>query len=142
MEQPATRPTTAGTRPALKSVELHYGIYLARFDVSTTVTPDGLLRSVRTSNKSYGPNDLDPKFQRVEIREGRLTPQQVADLARLFAGWDALSAKPYGGVPDGGDVTIRYGDKTVSGGSEVPGQVSSVRARLDELTATMPVVKP
>jgi hypothetical protein len=143
VRRPAIQPTTASsTQPILKSVEMHYGIYLARLDLHITVSPDGLLRSVRTDNKSYGGNDVDPKHERVEIREGKLTAEQMADLAHLFADWDSLSSHPYGGVPDGGEIKIRYGDKTVSGGSAVPKQVTDVRVRLSELAQSMPVVKP
>lgn len=138
---PTTTATTA-TRPLLKPIELHYGISLARLDLHITVSREGVLRSVRTDNKSYGSNDVDPKNERVEIRQGRLTGEQMADLARLFAEWDLLSSKPYGSVADGGDVSIRYGEKTVSGGSEVPKQVTDARIRLMEFGQSMPVVKP
>jgi hypothetical protein len=127
---PATRQsTTSSTQPALKPVELHYGIYLARLDRRITVSADGTLRSVGTDNKSYGGNDIDPKNERVEVREGKLSAEQVANLARLFADWDSLSTTPYSGVPDGGDISIRYGGRTVSGGSEVPKQVTDARIR-------------
>lgn len=140
--QPTTHPSPPTTpRPTLRPVDLHYSIYLARHDLRITVSADGLLRSVRTDNKTYGPNDLDPKHERVEVREGQLTAEQTADLARLFANWDALSPKPYPGVPDGGDLSLRYGDKTVSGGSAVPKQVTDIRLRLTELAQSMPVVK-
>lgn len=140
----APRPATATTRtrPALRPIEMRFEIYLARLDHRITVSPDGILRSVETVNKSYGPNDLDPARQRIEVREGRLTAEQMAELTRLLMGWDSLSSQPYGGVPDGGDVTIRYGDKTVSGGSEVPRQVTAVRIRLRQLARSMPVVTP
>lgn len=140
--QPGTRPTaTPGTRPALRPVELHYGIYLARHDLRITVSPDGLLRSVRTDNKSYGPHDLDPKYQRVEIREGKLTAEQATELSHRFADWDSLSSRPYPGDADDADVSFRYGDKTVSGaGHAVPRQVTEARVRLTELARSMPVL--
>ncbi len=133
---------TINTKPALKPIELHYGIYLARSDHRITVSADGTLRSVRTDNKRYGGNDIDPKHERVEVRESKLTTEQVEDLARLFTDWDSLSTTPYSGVPDGGHISIRYGDRTVSGGSEVPNQVTEVRVRLMELVRSMPVVAP
>jgi hypothetical protein len=145
---PATTPTSTSasantsTRPILRAIELHYGIYLARHELHITVSPDGLLRSVRTENKSYGGNDIDPKNERVEIREGRLTPGQMAELARLFANWDALSSKPYTGVADGGEGSIRYGDKTVSGGTAAPKQFVDARVWLRDVGEAMPVVKP
>jgi hypothetical protein len=136
-----TRPATQDARrPVFKAVDLRSGVYLARLETRTTITPDGLMRSVLTTGKSYGPNDLDPKHERREIREGRLTPGQMAELAALFAGWESLSDQEYGGVPDGGHVQIRYGDKSVSGGSAVPKQVRDVQIRISELAATMPVV--
>jgi hypothetical protein len=136
-----TTTAPAASQPALRAVELRYGIYLARFDVHVTVSPDGLLRSVRTDGKSYGSGDIDPKLQRVEIREGRLTEAQMADLAHHFAGWHELSSQPYPELVDGGELSIRYGEKTVSG-NEVPRLVTDVRTRLMELAASMPVVKP
>lgn len=146
LTQPATQrsttTTTTSTNPVLKPIDLHYRIYLAGLDHRITVSADGTLRSVRTDNKSYARNDIDPKHERVEVREGKLTAEQVADLARLFADWDSLSTTPYRGVPDGGDTSIRYADRTVSGGSEVPKQVTDACARLMELARSMPVVKP
>jgi hypothetical protein len=142
--QPTMRPTptTASTTQAvLEPIELRYGIYLARLDLRVTISAEGALRSVRTDNKSYGTGDIDPKNERVEVREGKLTAEQIADLSNLFAGWDSLSTTSYGGVPDGGDVSIRYGDKTVSGGSAVPKQVEDARIHLMELARSMPVVK-
>jgi hypothetical protein len=136
-----TTTTTDGPSP-LRSVDLHYSVYLARSDIHITASPDGLLRSVRTESKSWGGNDANPKHERVEIREGRLTPAQVAELSRLFTGWDTLSSTPYGGVPDGGALSIRYGDKTVSGGSGVSQQVEDARTRISDLAASIPIVKP
>ena len=142
-QRPASQPARASTtQPAIKPIELRYGIYLARLDVRATITSDGLLRCVQTLNKSYGGNDIHPKHERIEICQGRLTAAQMAELARLFAGWDSLSSEPFGGVPDGGEVSIRYGDKTVSGGSGVPKQVSDVRVRISEFAAAMPFVEP
>jgi hypothetical protein len=143
--RPTTRPapTTASTTQALvKPIELHYGIYLARLDLRITVSRDGVLRSVRTDNKSYGTGDIDPKNERVEVREGKLSTEQIAELASLFTDWDSLSTTPYGGEPDGGDISIRYGDKTVSGGSAVPKQLEDARIQLMELARSMPVAKP
>ena len=71
-------------------------------------------------------------------REGRLTPDQMAGLARLFDGWERLSDRPYGGVPDGGTIRLRYGDKTVTGGSRVPRQVRDAHLLIREIAATMP----
>ncbi|HEY0007236.1 MAG TPA: hypothetical protein VGB55_00805 [Tepidisphaeraceae bacterium] len=144
--QPATQQsmatTTSSTKASLKPIELRYGIYLARLDHRIAVSTDGTLRSVQTTNKSYGGNDIDPKNERVEVREGKLSTEEVIDLARLFADWDSLSKTPYSGVPDGGDISIRYGDRTVTGGSEVPQQVTDIHHRLMELARSMPVVKP
>jgi hypothetical protein len=133
--------TTIATRPSLKPIEMRDGVHLARIEHRITVSSDGNLRSVRTDNKSYSGNDIDPRHERVEIREGQLTPEQVADLAALFANWDSLSPERYNGVPDGRDVSIRYGDKTVSGGSAVPKQVTDARVRLMQVARSMPFVK-
>jgi hypothetical protein len=143
--QPTTQPartTTSATQAVLKPIELHYGIYLARLDLQVTVSAEGVLRSVRTENKSYGTGDIASKKERVEVREGKLTSKQIAELANLFTGWDSLSTTPYGGAPDGGDISIRYGDKTVSGGSAVPKQVEDARIHLMELARSMPLAKP
>lgn len=136
--QPTFRP--AG-QAVLKAVDLQSGVYLARHEVHTTITPEGVLRSVRTENKSYGPRDIDPKQERIQIRAGRLTPAQMSELAGLFAGWESLSREPYGGVPDGAEIRIQYGDKTVAGGSAAPKQIWMINARVSELAGTMPVVE-
>ncbi|GEM_PF-6514024 len=138
--QPPTRPTSFTTQPTLKPIDLHYSIYLARFDQRITVSPDGLLRSVQTENKSYGGNDIDPKLQRIEIREGKLTLQQMTDLSRLFANWGSLSSTASGNLADGPDISIRYGDKTISGGTELPRQVMNIQVKLTELARSMPLV--
>src|SRR3954467_7524159 len=75
----------------LGQVDLRYGIYLARLGIHTTIAPDGFLRSVRTDGKSYGSGDLDPKYETHEIREGRLMPAEIEELASLFNGWELLS---------------------------------------------------
>jgi hypothetical protein len=142
-EAPAERRAEANpavTRPALKPVEMRYGIYLARREVRTTITSDGLLRSASTSNKSYGSGDIGRGNERVEIRQGRLTPEQITELSGLFAGWETLSSEPYGGAADGGETTIRYGNKTVSGGTDVPPLVTKVRERISAIAQTMPLV--
>jgi hypothetical protein len=133
--------TASTTQAILKPIELHYGIYLARLDLRVTVSAEGVLRSVRTDNKSYGTGDIDPKNERVGVREGKLTTEQIAKLASLFTGWDSLSTTPYSGVADGGDISIRYGDKTVSAGSAVPKQVEDARIHLMELARSMPVAE-
>jgi hypothetical protein len=53
--QPVARPaatTSSSTQAALKPIALYYGIYLARLDLRITVSPEGMLRSVRSDNKS------------------------------------------------------------------------------------------
>ena len=134
-----TPPARPATQAVLKDIELRSGIYLARFETYIRITPDGRLRSVFTNNKSYGPNDTDPRHERREVREGRLTPRQMADLASLFAGWESLSST-YSAAADDQETTLRYGAKTVSGGRDLPHQVRQVQHRIHELTATMPVV--
>ena len=136
----ATQTAAPQPTPALKAVDLRYGVYLARIEIHTTITPDGSLRSVRTDNKSYGPDDIDPKNEHRVTRQGRLTPEQIADLASMFVGWESLSEDRYGGVADGGDIQLRYGDRTVSGGSETPKQVWDILGRISELVSKMPVV--
>src|SRR5665213_2944722 len=61
------------TQPALQAIELRSGIYLARLEVHVTITPDGLMRYVRTENDHAA-----------EVRQGRLTSRQMSDLAALF----------------------------------------------------------
>src|SRR5688572_19769169 len=132
------RPTAMGAvRPALKEVELLWGIYLARLESRTTITADGRLRQVRLENKSDGPGISGV---RIERREGRLTPEQMDKLAALFEGWQSLSGERYGGVPDGGHIRLRYGQKTVKGGSATP-QVWTIQLCIDELAAGFPVVR-
>ena len=50
-----TRPTShpaapPASQPALQAIEVHNSLYLARIAIRTTITPAGLLRSVRTDN--------------------------------------------------------------------------------------------
>lgn len=138
---PTTHPTTApATQLTLKPIELHYEIRLARLEHHITISPDGSLRSVRTTNKSYGPNDLDPKHERIEIREGKLTPDQISDLARKFTDWIPLTLERNGNVPDGPAISIRYGDRTISSGGEQPAPVTEIQTQLIELARAMPVV--
>jgi hypothetical protein len=140
-QPPSTRATVpASTQTVLKEVELRHAVYLARIEVHTTITPDGRLRQVRIDNKSWGPNDLDPKYERRVIREGRLTPQQMRDMAASFVGWESLAGR-YSGVPDGGEISLRYGDKTVSGGSATPKQVWDIQKRIDDVAMKMPVLE-
>jgi len=136
-----TTKTVATTRAVLQPIEARFGIYLARVDVHTTITPDGVLRSVRIENKSYGPHDM-PGQERVEVRAGRLSDAQVADVAAIFKGWQTLSAK-YGAVPDDAMITIRFGEKTVSGGyTGLPPEVRAVEQKLRELGRSMPLTGP
>lgn len=128
----------AATQPGLKSIDVREGIYPARLEIHTTVSPTGLLRSVRTEGKSYGPNDAPGSRERVEVRQGQVTAAQMDELRRLFAGWEQLAGS-YNGVPDGPEITVRYGDKTVRGGSGAPAQVVDVCERLRELAKSMPV---
>jgi hypothetical protein len=115
-------------------------VYLARLDVRTTVSPDGQLRWVCTTNKSWGPNDVPGGREVREVREGRLTPAQANELARLFDGWGPLSEQ-YGGVPDGPEISVRYGDKKVAGGSMLPQRIRDIEVRLTELAMTMPRIE-
>jgi hypothetical protein len=114
--QPATR---GSTQPVLEAVELRWQAYLARDEFRATISSDGLLRSVHTANKRYGPNDGDPKDERIEIREGRLTREQMSELAKMFADWRSLAGQ-YGGNADDNQIRIRYGKDEVSGGSVTP----------------------
>ena len=125
-------------RPVMEAVELRYAIYLAGIETHTTVTPDGLLRSVRTRNKSYGRNDRT--IERTEVRAGRLTAEQRAELLRLVAGWQSLSNQPYGSAPDDAEVTLRYGNKVVTGGSGLPKQVWDVYRSLEKISMGMPII--
>ena len=137
-------PTTkATTQVVFRAVDLHYSIYLARIDVHTTITSGGFLRCVRTDCKSWGPGDIDPRNERVEVREGQLTREQISELAGPFRDWDLLSSDMYPSVPDGGETAIRYGDKLVSGGDGhgAPKQMWEAHRLICDLAAAMPVVK-
>jgi hypothetical protein len=135
----ATQPST---QPLLRKIELHTGNYLSRIDIHTTITPDGLLRSVRIDFKSWGPGDIDPQNERHEIRQGQLSATEQKELAELFVGWERWSDQRYPARPDGEETRITFGDKTVSGGESAPPQLWIVHRRIVELTATMPIVQP
>lgn len=130
----------AATGAVIEPLELRYEIYLARLEGRVTVSEGGWLRFVRTDNKSFGVNDMSPSHERVEVREGQLTGEQIRVLKEELAGWAELSAEPYGGVADGGWVSVRYGGKEVSGGSLVPERVVLVQRRLMEWGREMAVV--
>lgn len=130
-------PPTNFAPEALQPIDLTYGIHLARLETHITVTSNGFLRSVRTENKKYGPNDN--VVEDVTVREGHLTPAEMHELADLFADWKSLSSTTYGGVADGLEITVRYGSDTVSGGSEIPKQVWSILDRLSELSGRMQI---
>lgn len=132
------RATSAGTARPLKLIDLRYEIYLARLDIHTTITADGVLRSAHTVGKNYGPNDQIAA--RTEIREGRLTPRQMMDLAQLFTGWASLHDH-YGGVTDGPEIRISYHGKTIAAGSDGPKKVRDIYDRVNEFTLSLPLVE-
>lgn len=138
--KPDSPPTTPISKPALKEIDVHYGQYLNRLDVRIAITPNGRLRSVQTTNKSYGPGDIDPTNERFTILEGQLTPEQMVQLVRLFSDWESFSPQPYPSMPDGDNVSIRYGEKTISGGSGLPTQVKEIRTLIEQWASSMPVV--
>ena len=119
---------------------MRYGIYLARIETHITITGDGWLHSETTFNKSYGPNDRGSPEQR-EIRKGQLTKSQMHELAAALSGWEKLSTQ-YGGVPDGGHIEFRYGDKLITGGSAVPDQVTLAHSKINTFANSFPVVSP
>lgn len=126
-------------RPALlKPVDLRSSIYLARYETHIVISPSGYLRSVTTSNKTYGPNDKAGPA-RTEVREGQLSAQQMAELSRLFAGWDSI-AGAYASVADGGEVEIRYGNKSVTG-NQLPKRAEAVQRQIQKFAESMPRVE-
>lgn len=134
-EGPATAPAT---RPALKAVDFDLDLYLARLEIHTTITPAGKVRSVRTENKSYGPND-NPGPPRTEVREGNLSPMEIAELSRLFQDWEKLKDS-YRGPADGPVIKISYGDKQIiSGSADAPKNVLLVQERILEISRAFPV---
>jgi len=140
-DEPSTKPSTrTTTQSILKHLDFRTGIYLARFEHRITITSDGKLKSVRRENISYGPKDIDPKLERREIRQGQLSPKQIAEIAAISAGWDSLSDKPYTGPADGRELWIKYGEKVVSGG-DAPKQVLDLKRFITDAAAKMEVVK-
>jgi hypothetical protein len=136
---PATQPAQIPATREAAMIEVHYSIYLARIDYRTTVTESGFLRSVRIDNKSWGANDITD--ERTEIRQGQLTRAQMTELLKLFEDWDSL-ANTYGGVPDGGNIEVRYRDKQVIAGSEAPPRMWDVAHKVRALGDAMPLVNP
>ncbi len=132
--------TRSTSQPTLKEIEIRNGVYLARIEIHTTITPEGELRWARTYNKSYGPNDVaDAKSERWERRQGRLTPQQQSELAKLFEDWDALPNNGASGVPDGGQLDFRYGAITLHG--ILPPKAKVAFDHIQSLAESMPLVK-
>jgi hypothetical protein len=122
----------------IEAIEMRFSIYLARVDHRITVSPTGWLRSVRTDNVSYGANDIDPRQQRTAAREGQLTPDQIADLSRLFEGWEIRTPTVPEARPDGGQVTIRYGTQSASGSADPASPLSLIATHLMQLAPSMP----
>jgi hypothetical protein len=137
--QPAV--TQEKTHSPFKALDIRYELYLARLSVHTTVTADGLLHSQQITNQSYGPRDTGVDRERTEIRQGKLTPRELAELNAMFVGWKSLSGDRYSGVADSGEIAVRYGDRLVSGGSATPTQIWQIYARISELAAKMPIVE-
>jgi hypothetical protein len=124
----------------MSEVDLHYTIYLLRLDIHTTISPHGKLHSAIVEGKSQGPKDnVGPSL--VTVHEGQLSQKQISELVRLSVGWEKLNDS-YGGVADGPEINLRYGDKLVGGGSELPAQVSEAQERINEIAREMPTIGP
>ena len=125
------------TQPILQAVDLDYGVYLARIDIHTTISPEGFLQSVRTENKRYAPNDINNGKERTELRQGHLTSNQIADLARLFQTAIQVPADKSATVADGPYVHLRYGTTVLTNGNENMDAVRVLVDRIEAITATM-----
>jgi hypothetical protein len=126
-------------QPAARTIDLHITNYLARFDEHMRIDPDGSAECVRIENKNFGGGDTALGPERRAVREGRLSPGEMFQLTALFVDFDSLSDKPYGSVPDADGIQLRYGGKTVAGGSEIPDSVRKIISRIDELVEHMPI---
>jgi hypothetical protein len=115
----------------LREIEMRSGVYLARVESHVMVQPDGAVRSERTMNKGF-------PSEQIEVREGKLSSTQMEDLAASFTGWEDFDAH-YSGVADDREISIRYGDKTVEGGSGLPRKVLDIRKKLMEIVNALPV---
>ena len=125
----------------LKPIDAVSSVYLARRGDHISVTSGGILKYVLTTGKSYGPNDVPSGSERHEVRQGQLTREQMEEHAGEFDSWDDLSQAGYGGVADGPEIAIQYGDHKVFGGSLTPREVWEIFARLRELGSAMPVTR-
>ena len=85
--QAATTQPAASTQPAKPLVQFHYLNAIIVCDWTITIDADGRLLSV--DDPSFGP-DRDPD-SKTEMREGRLTPAQVAKLTKVLK---TAAAKP------------------------------------------------
>ena len=90
------------------------------------ISPDGAIRREITAAPGRDP----------DVVTSQLTQAQIADLASLFAGWDAIEM-PRGNLftTDGPEVELRYGDKSVKFGfdNSAPPHVVQIRQRLEQL---------
>ncbi len=118
----------------LLPLDLTTTLYLARLETHTTITPTGLLHSTRTTNKSFGPTDTDPKNEQTEAREGQLTPAQLQQLATALAPLTTSSATTPT-VADAPATTLRYGPHTFTGTSP---ELTTALTLLNKLTAEIP----
>lgn len=134
---PATRPaaTRPSTAPALKAIEYESDVYLMRRSVRISVSAKGVIRWELGDTALYrGRPDEGPK----EVREGQLSPEQMADLAARFAAFDRL-ADGYGAVADGPSISLTYGAKKVSGGGgKEPQLFGDLVAHLTKLAEGLP----
>jgi hypothetical protein len=124
-------PPPPATPAPLREIEMRSGVYLARVESHIVVRPDGSVRSERTMNKGL-------PGEQVEVRDGTLTSQQMEDLAASFVSWEDFESH-YSGVPDGPEISIRYGVKTVEGGSALPREVLDIHRTLMEIASGLPV---
>jgi hypothetical protein len=123
-------PTPPAPPPPLREIEMRSGVYLARVELHVKVQSDGSVRSERTMNKGL-------PGEQTEVREGTLSSRQIEDLTASFAGWESFDAQ-YSGVVDGPEISIRYGDKTVEGGSALPRQVLDIHGTLMGIANGLP----
>lgn len=125
-----------------QTLHVEFDVYLARTERTTTLNATGHLERVEIAGKSYGPHDVDPTKQRISLRAGDLSPEQMTELARLWTAADAIEGAP-GSAPfvvDGPEIRIERDGVVRFVGGVPSDKLQAFLDRLDALADSLPLV--
>lgn len=100
----------ATTQEGFQPLQYEYTLYLTDLQETLTISPAGEFRLTTRRGRAEA-----------AVVEGLVPREVLAQLSDLLDGRD----RHYPGVPDGGETTIRFGERTVTfgGGADIPEQV-------------------